>query len=598
MSYVDVRVFLPHLKKSKESSIGGVVAVKSCCPYHEDDTPSFAVLANGGFFCQGCGEKGHANQLCDHLGIPHVVDDDGGEVKPREQWLETDYKYKDARGKLVGVVERYRCLDGSKKTMPKTVVGSELVWGKKVDFPLYKSELLAKSSSMDPVWFVEGEKCVDAMHERGLLAVTNQGGSKAFSKTDKDSLMLLNGRTVIIVPDNDGPGEALADQVLAECRLRGCAASIVRLPGLNDGEDCVEWFAAGNTADDLKRLAESSVQQSRDQAEFSRMARKYAAAVDSGADLGGARVALMQSIARLGAVATPHSMTAAEAFEELAKRIENGDEHNGFNWGIDAVDRLCGSLKRKKLVALAGDSGCGKTAWALQVADAVVQHGHAVRVYSQEMEATENVGRIAARRFGRPVSTLTAWEVRDLRDRYVNLPLSIYDRRVDLDFLVNDIRLWATQQEDPGLVIIDFIQLMDGRRGQQEHEMIKEVAYALKDLAKELNIAIIALGQLTLDSRRGGTPLTKASVRGGGSLADASDLFFLLEVTGVDGDVTRITCKLDKFRNGRKGEAQLDFDGPRFEFRDRTPSKILDVRDIDSYDEWAESFEYFDPVSS
>lgn len=96
------------------------------------------------------------------------------------------------------------------------------------------------------------------MRERGFLATTNQGGSKSYDKTDGDSLNLLNKRTVIILPDNDDPGEVLAEQVFNDCRRRGCTVSILRLPGLvNEGDDVYDWFKIdGNDADKLKELAE------------------------------------------------------------------------------------------------------------------------------------------------------------------------------------------------------------------------------------------------------------------------------------------------------------------------------------------------------
>lgn len=598
MESIDLSSLKLHLKECRDWNYEGASALRSLCPYHEETTPSFAVFGNGGFKCYGCGEVGHVNQLCDFLKIPHIVE----RKEKREgnafanSFLEATYVYKHGDRRRHGVVETFRELSGKKKPLPK-MEGADR-YGVTKPFPLYRSEELARNK-LDIVWFVEGEKCVEAMRERGFLATTNQGGSKSYDKTDGDSLNLLNKRTVIILPDNDDPGEVLAEQVFNDCRRRGCTVSILRLPGLvNEGDDVYDWFKIdGNDADKLKELAEEGVQRSRAEAAFVRLCRSAADIIEKGGDLNAARKTLMGELSSVGVAKSIHEYTAAEAFEEWARRKEAGSDEEGWDWRVESIQDMAGKICRRRLIALAGDSGSGKSTFALQAADDVVNTGSAVRVYSQEMEAVENVQRIAARLYQRKVKDFSPGDIRAIAKIYADLPMTIWQRRVSLEFLIADIRLWAALNDDPGLVVVDFVQLMIRVGREQEHEMVHEVAYAMKDLAKELNICIILLGQLTLNSRRDpDKKLTKADVRGGGSLADASDQFFLLQSDGEPDNVgvRNIHVILDKFRAGAKGERVLLFDGPHYEFRDKFATKLIDFRDRNSYSSKTESVEFVD----
>lgn len=598
MDTIDVLAFHPHLKKPLVATVNGQKVLKSLCPYHEESTASFCVFESGGFKCYGCGQTGHANQLCDKLGIAHVV---GKSEEPRRlganQWLETTYEYRHPDGRKHGVVELYRCADGSKKPLPKTLVNGELVFGRKKPFPLYHADEVVKDK-LSVLWWVEGEKCADCLRDKGLLATTNQGGSKSFEQADKDSLDILNGRTVVILPDNDDPGEVLAEQVFNECRRRGASASILRLPGLEkEGDDVYDWFKLGHTVDELKELADGKVTASRQATAFVRHLRGVADSVEAGGDLSENRRELLSSVASVESSRPSSSMSAADAFARAAERRRNAHKDPGWDWGIDALDAIAKKIKRRKLIAVAGDSGSGKSALVLQAADNVANSGGAVKIYSQEMEAEENVERIAARLLGKKVDDITAEEFDLFADVYRSIPFDINEDRVDLDFLVADIRLWAATSENPALVIVDFVQLMKRNLRQPEHEMVHEVAYTMKGLAKELGIAIILLGQLDLATRRGHQKLTKASVRGGGSLADASDQFILIEAEEPDQyGITFVKFILDKFRAGAKAEARALFDGPHYEFRDRNAQKLVDVRDKACYYDEAADVEYFSPV--
>ena len=117
--------------------------------------------------------------------------------------------------------------------------------------PLYRADKLPPDG---PVFVTEGEKCADAVAALGLAAVTSAHGAESARKGDWAPLA---GRDVVILPDNDEPGEGYAQAVGAI--LHGlnppARVRIVRLPGLPEHGDVVDWVAestGARDADDLR----------------------------------------------------------------------------------------------------------------------------------------------------------------------------------------------------------------------------------------------------------------------------------------------------------------------------------------------------------
>lgn len=127
----------------------------------------------------------------------------------------------------------------------------EIVWGMQGVTAL-PYNLPAIIESTKPVFIVEGEKCADALNSRGLLATTNHGGA---GKWWPPLVEHFRARNVIIIPDNDAPGEKHA-RIVADA-LTGTAKSvrIIRLPGLAPKGDVADWLAAGGSKDTITELA-------------------------------------------------------------------------------------------------------------------------------------------------------------------------------------------------------------------------------------------------------------------------------------------------------------------------------------------------------
>jgi AAA domain len=170
------------------------------------------------------------------------------------------YDYRDKAGTLRFQVVRKL---GKKFPQRRPAGNGDWIWNLDgVERIPYRLPELLQAAAHATVFVCEGEKDVEALRERGLIATTNPGGaSKPEPSRPYRGKWLpayshyLRGRKVVIIPDNDEPGEAHALDVAR--KLTGIASSIriLRLPELPPKGDVSDWLAAGGTAEELERLA-------------------------------------------------------------------------------------------------------------------------------------------------------------------------------------------------------------------------------------------------------------------------------------------------------------------------------------------------------
>jgi replicative DNA helicase len=280
----------------------------------------------------------------------------------------------------------------------------------------------------------------------------------------------------------------------------------------------------------------------------------------------------------------------SQSIEQIAyatiKQLEalrlKGDGVTGITSGFKRLDELTAGWQKSDLVIIAARPAMGKTAFVLSVArNASVIDKKPVALFSLEMSATQLVQRLLcseAELDAQRVRTgrLEDFEWQQLNSRIGNLSkaplyiddtpgLSIYDLRAKCR------RLKAERGIE--MVIIDYLQLMEGektRSGNREQE-ISGISRALKKLAKELNIPVIALSQLSraVETRSGQQhrPMLSDLRESGAIEQDADMVIFLyrpeyygLETT-EDGQSTAGLCEviIGKQRNGPTDTAKLQF---------------------------------------
>jgi replicative DNA helicase len=281
-----------------------------------------------------------------------------------------------------------------------------------------------------------------------------------------------------------------------------------------------------------------------------------------------------------------------ESLDNLEKIKDKIDGLTGVPSGFTALDRITSGWQPSDLVIIAARPAMGKTAFVLSCArNAAVQFGKPVVFFSLEMSSVQLVNRLISGeteieqekiRKGH----LAEWEWQQLHSKIGKLteaPLFIDDTPAlnIFEFRAKCRRLKA--QYDIQMIIIDYLQLMhgksDGKGGNREQE-IGSISRALKSVAKELNVPVIALSQLSraVENRPGGSKKPMLSdLRESGSIEQDADMVLFLyrpEYYGLTEDEQgRSTVGIGevivaKHRNGETGTVPLRFVGKFVKFVD------------------------------
>lgn len=249
------------------------------CPAHEDTVASLSVgVADDGTVLLRCHAGCAIEAVVEALGLTMrdlFPQPDRGSRSQRR--IAAAYDYRDAAGKLSYQVVRYEP-KGFAARRPDGQGG--WIWNLQgVERVLYRLPELLAADPDEPVLVPEGEKDVDRLRAVGFIATTNPGGAGKWRPEYGEP---LRGRRVLPLPDNDKPGREHARDVQTQVHGVAAGAWIVELPGLPPKGDVSDWFDAGGTADELRRLLLAASQATADApAAGPRIARAEPEAEDS-----------------------------------------------------------------------------------------------------------------------------------------------------------------------------------------------------------------------------------------------------------------------------------------------------------------------------
>ncbi len=216
------------------------------------------------------------------------------------------------------------------------------------------------------------------------------------------------------------------------------------------------------------------------------------------------------------AKATSRLRPLRELVPEFMQRVEANASADrrvlGLTTGLSEFDQLVSGLRGAQLVIVAARPGMGKSAWAMNVATHVARHeGKAVAIFSLEMSGDELTGRLLSSDAGVSGRRLQRGDLSEVEmqrlgasvNEVMDLPLYV-DDTVELSMVEVRAKLRAfaiAQQATPhplGLVVVDYVQLAGGD-GRAENRTLELAAITrgLKKLAKELNVPVVALSQLS-----------------------------------------------------------------------------------------------------
>jgi replicative DNA helicase len=270
------------------------------------------------------------------------------------------------------------------------------------------------------------------------------------------------------------------------------------------------------------------------------------------------------------AVATNSASSAREMMGEalIALDPSRPREPSGISTGLTPVDELTLGFKAKELWVLAARPGMGKSALALQMAVNVAESGRHAVVFSAEMTRAELSERMLTADSGVPYSliqkrelSMAHWgKVTDSIARLARLPLKVDDdhaltpARIRSRLRRHAAALRKSHTGRLGLVVIDYVQLLSdgmpsGKRDGNRNDELERISRALKLLAGEFDVTILALAQL---SRAGADRRpTLTDIRGSGAFEqDADKVLFVHRDDDARGEAELI---LGKGRNVGRG---------------------------------------------
>ena len=285
------------------------------------------------------------------------------------------------------------------------------------------------------------------------------------------------------------------------------------------------------------------------------------------------------------------------AIQELQSLKEHKDGLTGIPSGFTALDRMTSGWQRSDLVIIAARPGMGKTAFVVSaLRNAAVEFKHAVAIFSLEMASIQLVNRMIsaeAELEGEKIKrgTLADHEWAQLvhkTNRLSSAPIFIDDTPAlsVLELRAKCRRLKA--EHNIQIVVVDYLQLMRGDQGGNREQEIASISRALKGIAKELSIPVLALSQLSrgVETRGGDKRPQLSDLRESGSIEQDADIVMFLyrpeyyKITvDEDGMPTQGMGEviIAKHRNGSVGSVKLKFIGKYTKFADLdAPSSSYD----------------------
>lgn len=268
-------------------------------------------------------------------------------------------------------------------------------------------------------------------------------------------------------------------------------------------------------------------------------------------------------------------------FEKIEKLTHSGRTGiTGVATGYKKLDEMTAGLQRSDLVILAGRPSMGKTAFALNIArNAALDYGMPVGIFSLEMASDALAMRLLCTE-----SKINQMAVRTgkLSENQMKLLTHYVDKLMSAPIYIDDspslnvleLRAKARRlkaEKNVELIIIDYLQLMEGTKGENRQQEITHISRSIKAIAKELDIPVLALSQLSrqVENRDKSKKPQLSDLRESGAIEQDADVVMFVyrpEYYGImefedTGQPTHNMCELiiGKQRNGPTGMARLTF---------------------------------------
>ena len=275
-----------------------------------------------------------------------------------------------------------------------------------------------------------------------------------------------------------------------------------------------------------------------------------------------------------------------EAWERLEHLQKNESAMRGVPTGFPELDSRLSGFQKSDLIILAARPSMGKTALALDIArKTATKHGTAVGIFSLEMSSQQLTDRMLSAQ-----SNVDSWKLRTgkikkeeeferLQEGMAALseaPIYIDDQPGATILSMRSIARRLKLEKNLQLIIVDYLQLItpvQSRGGDNLVQQITEISRSLKAMARELEVPVLALSQLSRAvEQRGGRPRL-SDLRDSGSIEQDADVVMFIHRDDMMGNRTTnektniAEILIEKHRNGPTGKVDLRFDEEKTTFR-------------------------------
>ncbi|KFN89382.1 replicative DNA helicase [Tetragenococcus muriaticus PMC-11-5] len=271
-----------------------------------------------------------------------------------------------------------------------------------------------------------------------------------------------------------------------------------------------------------------------------------------------------------------------QTIENIDELAQNNEEITGLPTGYKALDKMTAGLQKDELLIIAARPAVGKTAFALNIAQNVgTKTDNTVAIFSLEMGAESLVSRMLCAEGSIDANHLRTGQLTDEEWRNLIVAMgSLSKASIYIDdtpgIKVSEIRArcrkLAQETGNLGLILIDYLQLIEGSGRESRQQEVSEISRQLKKIAKELNVPVVALSQLSrgVEQRQDKRPVL-SDIRESGSIEQDADIVAFLyrddyyqrenedeeeEKTNNDNVIEVI---IEKNRNGARGTVELLF---------------------------------------
>ena len=286
---------------------------------------------------------------------------------------------------------------------------------------------------------------------------------------------------------------------------------------------------------------------------------------------------------------SPIQMVINQAIDDIQKGQERQDGLSGVPSGYANIDKITYGWQPSDLIILAARPSVGKTAFVLTMArNMAVDYNVPVAFFSLEMSQTQLVKRLLVSETGIPSDKI--WGAKKFNDpqdwdtlnerigKLSRAPLWIDDTP---SLSISEFRSKArrlVQTQNVKMIIIDYLQLMTGPvelRGMREQE-VSAISRALKSIAKDLNVPILALSQLnrSVETRGGSKRPQLSDLRESGAIEQDADIVMFIHrpeffgTAEADAYPGQTQLIIAKHRNGETGDVEMRFVASEVRFED------------------------------